>query len=141
MDNNQNNQQEVPQVKSVDTPKCKCGGRAALSSGRWYYEPDEEPYESGKNEVAKVPEGDAWVHGFICDDCGSVQSLFVDENSYQSRIAELEAKNKELVEAFELISKVHDSKDVKKSIVSWEATAYQMYAIAEQALNSKDNGI
>ena len=56
---------------------------------------------------------------------------------HEDEIDLLKARVKGLEEALRLISKVHNSKDVKKSIVSWEATAYQMYATAEQALNNK----
>lgn len=95
--NNQNNPQEVPQVKSVDTPKCKCGGRTALISGNWYFTPDREPYLNGKEEEAKVSDGEEWIIGYKCDDCGSLIDLFSDDrDGYQSRIAELEAENTKL---------------------------------------------
>lgn len=57
--------------------KCKkCKGRVALVSGRWYYEADPEPYESGKEEKAIIDNSDKYVFGYVCDDCGHVQNLW-----------------------------------------------------------------
>jgi hypothetical protein len=61
----------------VDTEKCKeCGGRTALIHGSFYYEPDSEPYMNGVTEEAKVIEGECWVGGYKCDDCGNIQGLW-----------------------------------------------------------------
>lgn len=96
MDNKTKPQDNVPQVKSVEEPKqkCnKCGGRTALISGIWYYSPDQEPYENGVIEPTERNESEAYMNGFICDDCDTIQDVFVDEENYKSRIAELEASN------------------------------------------------
>ena len=60
-----------------DTKKCKeCGGRTALITGSFYYEPDAEPYENGIEEEAKAGTGECWVGGYKCDDCGNIQGLW-----------------------------------------------------------------
>lgn len=60
-----------------DTEVChKCGGRTALVTGSFYYEPDAEPYENGIEEEAKVGTGECWAGGYKCDDCGNVQGLW-----------------------------------------------------------------
>ena len=60
-----------------DTQKCeKCGGRTALVTGIFIYEPDDEPYKSGIEEEAKVKSGECFVGGYICDNCGNVQGLW-----------------------------------------------------------------
>lgn len=62
-----------------DTPKCKiCGGRTALISGTFYYDPDAEPYKNGVEEDAKIESGDCWVGGYECDDCGNIQGLWTE---------------------------------------------------------------
>ena len=63
--------------KTHDTNKCeKCGGRTALISGQWYFNPDPEPYLNGKTEGAETSIDEAWISGSVCDDCGNVQDLF-----------------------------------------------------------------
>lgn len=63
--------------RSYDSEKCdKCGGRTALVTGQFYYEPEAEPYMNGKTEACLVKSGDCWVGGFICDSCGNVQGLW-----------------------------------------------------------------
>jgi len=60
-----------------DTHECsKCGGRTALVTGWFNYEPDAEPYQNGIEEQAKVQDGECWVCGYKCDDCGNVQGLW-----------------------------------------------------------------
>lgn len=60
-----------------DTHKCKeCGGRTALITGSFYYEPDAEPYENGIEEEAKTGTGECWAGGYKCDDCGNIQGLW-----------------------------------------------------------------
>jgi hypothetical protein len=62
---------------SYDSQKCeKCGGRTALVTGTFYYDADDEPYNNGVEEDAKVESGDCWVGGFKCDDCENVQGLW-----------------------------------------------------------------
>ena len=62
---------------NVDTKTCKvCGGRTALVTGEFYYDPDAEPYQNGIKEEAKVQSGECWVGGYKCDDCGSIQDLW-----------------------------------------------------------------
>ena len=59
-----------------DTNKCeKCGGRTALISGQWYFNPDQEPYLNGKIEGAETSIDKAWISGEICDNCNHIQSL------------------------------------------------------------------
>lgn len=63
--------------ESSDTQKCeKCGGRTALVTGMFIYEPDAEPYSSGVEEEAGVKSGECFVGGYICDNCGNVQGLW-----------------------------------------------------------------
>lgn len=60
-----------------DTKKCHvCGGRTALVTGYFNYEPDREPYQSGIEEESMVTDGECWVGGYKCDDCGNVQGLW-----------------------------------------------------------------
>ncbi|HYH14001.1 MAG TPA: hypothetical protein VD794_02205 [Flavisolibacter sp.] len=80
-------------AQSSDTQKCiKCGGRTALVSGYWNYDPDQEPYTDGIEESSEVGRGDAYMNGFICDDCNTIQDVFVDEENYKSRLSELESE-------------------------------------------------
>lgn len=59
----------------VNNPCPNCGNRSALITGRWYYEPDKEPYQSGVEEEAKTNDGDAWLVGYKCDDCGTIHNI------------------------------------------------------------------
>ena len=62
-----------------DTNKCeKCGGRTALISGQWYFNPDQEPYLNGKIEDAETNIDEAWITGEVCDNCNHIQSLSFD---------------------------------------------------------------
>lgn len=63
--------------KTHNTQSCeKCNGRTALIKGTFYYDADEEPYNGGVKEDAKIKSGDCWVGGYICDDCGHIQGLW-----------------------------------------------------------------
>lgn len=152
--------------KSADTPKCKCGGRTALISGQWYYSPDTEPYENGIQEKSKVSDDEEWIIGFKCDDCDSIQDVFVDEENYkseinnlQSRITQLERRNKHLQEykdeerlrrsnfaltVNKLQEENHKYKEALEKIQQWQmdyveiARSTKVYQLAEQALNPKD---
>lgn len=65
--------------QAAERQKCeKCGGRTALCSGMWYYDPDDEPYLNGVREKAKINSGEDWIHGFKCDDCGHLQKLWYE---------------------------------------------------------------
>lgn len=64
-------------ASDFDTRACeKCGGRTALVTGQFYYEPDSEPYKNGIEEEAMVDSGECWVGGYKCDDCGHVQGMW-----------------------------------------------------------------
>lgn len=64
-------------TKENDTHKCEvCGGRTALVTGFFAYEPDSEPYESGIEEDSEIVGGECWAGGFKCDDCGNIQGLW-----------------------------------------------------------------
>lgn len=110
--NNQNKPQDnVPKMEAKQ--KCiKCNGRTALISGYWYYSPDQEPYENDVIEPTERNESEAYMNGFICDDCNTIQDVFVDEENYKSRIAELEKQNAVYREALEgadeLLSRLED---------------------------------
>lgn len=55
--------------KDYDSQTCKkCGGRTALITGIFCYEP--------VTEKAKVEGGECWVGGFKCDNCGHIQGLW-----------------------------------------------------------------
>lgn len=139
MNNNQNSPQEVPQVKSVecDTPKCKCGGRTALIRGQWCFSPDREPYLNGVEEESKVSEGDEWIIGYKCDDCGHLMDLFADDREeYNSRIAELEKQNAVYREALDKIIEYENRGRAKGE----PRISDHWYNIAKQALSSKEVG-
>ena len=60
-----------------DTQICeKCGGRTALVTGLFIYEPDAEPYKSGIEEESLVKGGECWVGGYICDHCHNIQGFW-----------------------------------------------------------------
>jgi hypothetical protein len=64
----------------TDNNKCeKCNSRTALISGYWYFQPDSEPYMNGIQKESLVNEGEQWINGLKCDDCGHIQDLFVDQ--------------------------------------------------------------
>lgn len=66
-------------LNDTDTDACKeCGGRTALVTGFFSYEPNSEPYNNGVEEVAKVTSGQCWVGAYKCDDCGTVQKLWTE---------------------------------------------------------------
>jgi hypothetical protein len=70
---------EVQEGEPTDTHQCKkCGGRTALITGFFHYEPDEEPYMSGVQEEAKVERGECWMAGYKCDDCGNEQDFWTE---------------------------------------------------------------
>jgi len=102
--------------KTLEEPKqtcIKCGGRTALVSGYWYYNPDQEPYENGVIEPTERNESEAYMNGFICDDCDTIQDVFVDEKNYKSHITELEAENKRYREALENVR----SRNIKSPLI------------------------
>ena len=66
----------IPQEVSDTHACCECGGRTALVTGYFYYEPDAEPYMSGIEEEAKVESGECWMGGYKCDDCGNMQGFW-----------------------------------------------------------------
>jgi len=76
--NSENGKLPISDVNgSYDSQKCtECGGRTALIAGHFYYEPDDEPYNNGIIEDAKVEGDDCWVGGYKCDDCGYIQRLW-----------------------------------------------------------------
>lgn len=79
-----NTPQEMPpdnkQAINSDTEKCnKCSGRTALVSGEFYWNADQEPYSNGKQEVAENRDGTSWIHGYVCDDCESIQGLWNED--------------------------------------------------------------
>lgn len=70
-------QEIIYKKDDCDSPQCeKCGGRAALIAGTFYYDPDAEPYKNGVEEDSNVESGDCWAGGFKCDDCGNIQGLW-----------------------------------------------------------------
>jgi ssDNA-binding Zn-finger/Zn-ribbon topoisomerase 1 len=59
--------------------KCeKCGGRLALVTGSWHYEPDDEPYEEGVEEEAKTSGGQEYLAASKCDDCDHIQDITIE---------------------------------------------------------------
>lgn len=56
----------------------KCGGRLALVTGYFSYEPDAEPYELGIEEKSVAAEGEAFVGAYKCDKCGHLQGFFTE---------------------------------------------------------------
>jgi hypothetical protein len=63
--------------KDYDSQTCKkCGGRTALITGFFCYEPVDYPYNNDVKEEAKVESGECWVSGFKCDNCGHIQGLW-----------------------------------------------------------------
>jgi len=75
---------------------CKCKGRTALVSGFWFYTPDQEPYENGKEEDSEVGDSEAYMNGFVCDECNTIQGVFIDEQKYLSAMHALQAKSDRL---------------------------------------------
>ena len=60
----------------TDNNKCeKCGGRTAIVSGQWVFNPDSEPYLNGKEEDAITSIDEGWINGEVCDDCSHIQNL------------------------------------------------------------------
>lgn len=64
---NENNEKQVCE---------KCGGRIALVTGTFFYEPDDEPYESGVIEESIATDGEVWIGAYKCDKCGHLQGFF-----------------------------------------------------------------
>lgn len=59
--------------------KCeKRGSRAALVSGWFRYDPDDEPYQSGVEEESPAKGGEIWLGAWKCDVCGHIQGLFTE---------------------------------------------------------------
>ena len=59
----ENKENDYDDSKACDSQKCeKCGCRTALITGIFYYEPDDEPYNNGVTEEAKVEGGEGWCY-------------------------------------------------------------------------------
>lgn len=52
-----------------------CGGRLALVYGTFYYEPDDEPFESGVEEDIELDNDSAKVSAMVCVDCGDITNF------------------------------------------------------------------
>lgn len=75
-DYRQINRVEKSDIEFIKIMKCKkCGGRLALVTGEFSYEPDEEPYESGVIEKAKVNGGYCNLIAYKCDECGHLEGF------------------------------------------------------------------
>lgn len=75
-DYRQINRVEKSDIEFIKIMKCKkCGGRLALVTGYFSYEPDEEPYESGIIEEAKVSSGNCCLIAHKCDECGHLEGF------------------------------------------------------------------
>lgn len=53
----------------------KCGGRLALVTGNFYYEPDEEPYLPDVQEEAIAKGGECELIAYKCDLCGHLEGF------------------------------------------------------------------
>lgn len=121
MSNNQNNPQEVPQVKSVED----CRRDVAKIFGfKTFYDAIE--YRTSTNIPHPLPK--------MID---KVNEMYASQ--FQSRISELKAENVKLREALEGVISLHESKsNIQPNLVHWESVAFGMFRKAQQALNIKE---
>ena len=75
-DYRQINRVDKSDIKFLKIRKCKkCGGRLALVTGDFQYEPDEEPYLSGVQEEAIAKGGYCELIAYKCDLCGHLEGF------------------------------------------------------------------
>jgi hypothetical protein len=75
-DYRQINRVEKSDIEFLKIMKCKkCGGRLALVTGNFYYEPDEEPYLPDVQEEAIAKGGECELIAYKCDLCGHLEGF------------------------------------------------------------------
>jgi hypothetical protein len=93
---------------AVICPKCK--NKTALVKGTFYFDADEEPYESGESIELNL-NGEQWINGHYCEECGVMIEVWDDDacsKEFQREVDEVAERyaqqyidaNKELVEMF-----------------------------------------
>lgn len=60
----------------VICPKCK--NKTALVKGTFYFDADEEPYESGERIELNL-NGEQWIHGHYCEECRVMIEMWDDD--------------------------------------------------------------
>jgi len=115
----------------------KCKNKTALVKGTFYFDADEEPYESGERIELHL-DGEQRIHGHYCEECNVMIELWDDEREaehYEKQVDEDEIKLRDHFAglAIQGLLAINDN----RHYTDYEYIAIKAYSVADAMLKAR----